>query len=197
MESIEDKKLLNILIAAKELFWKYGIKRVTVEEICREAKVSKMTFYKFFSNKKKLAEAIIDKVVGKSLKEFRELVESDKTFQEKIQQMLVMKLEGTKDISLEFINDLYKNKDLGLHLKMEEIGKESMQIFIDFLEDSKKKKLIRKEVRIEFILAYTNSVTQMMENPELLKVYEKPEDLIMESLNFLFYGILPINEQSN
>lgn len=41
-----------ILSAGKELFWKHGVKRVTVEEICVQASVSKMTFYKFFMNKR-------------------------------------------------------------------------------------------------------------------------------------------------
>ena len=44
-------KYLDIFKTAKDLFWKYGIKRVSIEEICKEAKVSKMTFYKFFPNK--------------------------------------------------------------------------------------------------------------------------------------------------
>ena len=49
--NISSKKYQDIKKKGKELFWKYGTKRVTVEEICREAGVSKMTYYKFFKNK--------------------------------------------------------------------------------------------------------------------------------------------------
>jgi AcrR family transcriptional regulator len=51
-----NKKFQSTVNKAKELFWKYGIKKVSIEEICAEAPVSKMTFYKFFKNKNDLAE---------------------------------------------------------------------------------------------------------------------------------------------
>jgi len=46
MNRSENQKYNQIIDTSKKLFWKYGIKRVTIEEICREAGVSKMTFYK-------------------------------------------------------------------------------------------------------------------------------------------------------
>ena len=49
-------KLQAILDAAKSLFWKHGIRRVTIEEICEVAGVSKMTYYKYFSNKTAIAK---------------------------------------------------------------------------------------------------------------------------------------------
>ena len=53
------KKQQQIIETAEELFFRHGIKRVTVEEICQKASVSKMTFYKYFANKNDLAEHII------------------------------------------------------------------------------------------------------------------------------------------
>ena len=61
--SIVSKKYKDIMSTGKDLFWKYGMKRVTVEEICKEANVSKMTFYKYFGNKYELALAIIKSMV--------------------------------------------------------------------------------------------------------------------------------------
>ncbi|MDA3905863.1 MAG: TetR/AcrR family transcriptional regulator, partial [Bacteroidales bacterium] len=100
-------KQQQILEAGKELFWKHGIKRVTIEEICKQAHVSKMTFYKFFDNKKALAIAILDNTVGAALIDYKELIDKkDCSFTDKINQMLKMKLEGTQDISQEFIMDI-------------------------------------------------------------------------------------------
>ncbi|MDH5400751.1 MAG: TetR/AcrR family transcriptional regulator, partial [Cyclobacteriaceae bacterium] len=56
----QNRKYQAIFETAKELFWKYGIRRVTIEEICKEAGVSKMTFYKFFPNKVALANTILE-----------------------------------------------------------------------------------------------------------------------------------------
>ena len=44
------KKEGDILRTAEDLFMQFGYDRVSVEEICREAKVSKVTFYKLLCN---------------------------------------------------------------------------------------------------------------------------------------------------
>jgi AcrR family transcriptional regulator len=182
-------KYQHLLIAGKELFWKHGIKRVSVEEICAQAKVSKMTFYKFFKNKKALVIAILENTVGVALENYKELIKQDYSFTDKVEQMLIMKLEGSKDISQEFILDIYKNPDLNLMPYMEEQGKKSLAITMDFLIDSQKKGHIRQDIKVEFILYYFNQMMTMTTDPNLISKYKKPQDLIMEATEFFFYGI--------
>jgi len=187
-------KYQDIFKTGKKLFWKYGIKRVTIEEICKEAGVSKMTFYKFFPNKIEFAKIILEVEMGESLRKFEQVVHGGLSFPEKIKQMLILKLEGIKDISIEFISDIYKNSDMGL-LQMIEIQKQkSLGLFVDFLTDSQKKGLIRKDIKIDFILYYFSQMSQMFDDKQLVSKYDHAQDLIMESMNFLFYGVLPHNE---
>ena len=187
-------KYQDIFKTGKELFWKHGIKRVTIEEICKEAGVSKMTFYKFFPNKIEFAKIIMEVEIGRSLKKFEQVVHGDLPFPEKVKQMFILKLEGTKDISIEFISDIYKNPDMGLQQLIEKKKQKSVGLFVDFLTDSQKKGLIRKDIKIDFILYYLNQTLQVFDDKQLVSKYDHPQDLIMESLNFLFYGILPHNE---
>ena len=63
----------QLLTTASDLFWKYGMKRVPIEEICKEANVSKMTFYKYFKNKNDLAKTIIDKMHEDAIQKYRSL----------------------------------------------------------------------------------------------------------------------------
>lgn len=190
-------KYAQIIETGKELFWKHGVKRVSIEEICREANVSKMTFYKFFPNKVELAKEIIRHVIGGSVKEFKELVDSNLSFTDKIKRIFAIKLEAIHDVSEEFIADLYKNQELGLHKVVEELGQQSMGVFVGFLKDSQEKGLIRKDIKIEFILAYQASLSQMMDNPQLMSLYNKTEDFVIESMNFMFYGVMPINQNKD
>ena len=60
-------KQKQILETSKELFWKFGFKRVTIEEICKEAGVSKMTFYKYYPNKIELVKGLMKRVLSESL----------------------------------------------------------------------------------------------------------------------------------
>ena len=187
-------KYQDIFKTGKELFWKYGIKRVTVEEICREAGVSKMTFYKFFPNKIEFAKIILEVEIGESLRKFEKVVHGGISFPEKVKQMLILKLEGTKDISIEFISDVYKNPDMGLLQVIEKQKQKSFGLFVDFLTDSQKNGLIRKDIKIDFILYYLNQILQMFDDKQLVSKYDHSQDLIMESMNFLFYGVLAHNE---
>ncbi|WP_372931944.1 TetR/AcrR family transcriptional regulator, partial [Mariniphaga sediminis] len=57
-ENKKSKKYLEIMKTARELFWKHGFRRVTIQEICEKAGVSKMTFYKHFPNKIDLAKTV-------------------------------------------------------------------------------------------------------------------------------------------
>ena len=41
----------EILEAAKELFFKHGFKRISIEDICNKADVSRRTFYVYYENK--------------------------------------------------------------------------------------------------------------------------------------------------
>ncbi len=188
--SEENSKYQQIILTAKDLFWKYGVKRVSVEEICREAGVSKMTFYKFFPNKKELAIAIIQRFVGNLAGEFKEMVKSKIPFEEKISKMFLIKYRATENISSEFITDVYKNPELEIHVYMEKIGGEVLKDFVAFLKDSQKKGLIRNDIKPEFILAYQNQLSNMMEDVELMKKYKEPSEFIMEAMRFLFYGII-------
>lgn len=187
-------KYQDIFKTGKELFWKYGIKRVTIEEICKEAGVSKMTFYKFFPNKIEFAKIILEVEFEGSLNKFEHIIHGDLSFPEKVKRMLILKLGGTKDISKEFISDIYKNPDMGLKQFIEKQKQKSLGLFVDFLTDSQKNGLIRKDIKIDFILYYLNQTSQVFDDKQLVSKYDHPQDLIMESMNFMFYGVLPRNE---
>ena len=78
--SSNSNKSQLIVETATDLFMRYGVKRVTVEEICQTAKISKMTFYKYFKNKKVLAEHIIYSILDYAQIEFDAIWNEVSTF---------------------------------------------------------------------------------------------------------------------
>ncbi|HKK81807.1 MAG TPA: TetR/AcrR family transcriptional regulator, partial [Prolixibacteraceae bacterium] len=105
--SKNNKKYNDIIEAAQKLFWKFGFKKVTIEEICREGNVSKMTFYKYFDNKVDVAKRVLDKVIGSASGQFKKLKNEAESAPELMEGMLKMKKEGVHDISKEFLADFY------------------------------------------------------------------------------------------
>lgn len=189
MTPTKQPKLIAISTKGKDLFWKYGIKRVSIEEICREAKVSKMTFYKFFPNKIALVHSILSEIYDESLNEFKDILASNIEFTEKMKQLFILKRKSAQGISIELLKDINQLQDDKLSLLIEEKGKESLNLFIDFLIESQKNKLMRSDIKIDFVLFQLNQMNLIFENPNLVNQYENPEELIMESMRFLFYGL--------
>jgi AcrR family transcriptional regulator len=185
------RKQQDIVQTAKDLFWKHGVSRVTMEEISDKADVSKMTLYKYYSNKKELALEVLKNEVGKAFTKFEQIIHSDLPFEEKLEQMFLMKLEGTKGISREFISDIYQNPKLGLYQYIEEQSRRSTELFRQFLEESQRQGLIRKDLKIPFVQHYMNHLTGLVTDQQLLDHYNNPQELIMESMRFMFYGLLP------
>ena len=191
-DEVINKKRSAILDKSKELFWKYGFRRVTIEEICREAKTSKMTFYRFFPNKLELARAVFDKVADEGLCDFRKIIQESTPPSEKIKKLLQIKLEGTNDISREFINDFYNNPELGLTNYIEKRTSVMWTEIIKLLKEGQVEGWIRKEINVEFLFIFLQKTNSILTDSELLKLYKSPQDLIMEIANMFIYGISPV-----
>lgn len=190
-----NKKYNDILNAAQKLFWKFGFKKVTIEEICREGNVSKMTFYKHFDNKTELAKKVLDKVVAKAIDDFTDLKNNAGSSAELIEGMLKMKKDGIHEISKEFLADFYTDTDLGL---AEYFQIKTGQVMVSMLADFKElqgRGLIRSDLNIQFYLYMANKLSAFMDDPYLLSLYANPEDLVMEFTNLFAFGMSPYNNE--
>ncbi len=189
-----NKKYIQIIKTAKTLFWKHGIKRVTIEEICATADVSKMTFYKFFTNKNILVRHILDRIFDESVSKYNSIMASDKNYKDKVSDLVVLKMESTKEISHEFLSDFYNLEDAGLKTYMQQKTEESLTIMMNDILIAQKNGDIRADIKPEFIMYFLNHLTAMSDDPSLRALYPDAQDMILELMNFYFYGILPRKE---
>lgn len=191
MAQRRSKKYEEILETARQLFWKHGYRRVTVEEICREAETSKMTFYRYFSNKLDLAKAVFDVVAEKGMHDFKAVLYGDTTPSEKLESMLRLKLEGTNEISNEFVSDFYNNEELGLKQYIEEKTQAFSKEVIEDIRIAQQKGWFRKDLKPEFFLYMSQKSIDLINDEYLKSLYNTPQDMIMEIVNFFLYGIAP------
>ncbi len=184
------KKHKDIVSTAKELFWKYGFKRVTIEEVCATAKVSKMTFYKFYPNKLELAKAVFDMVVDDGVERFKLLMGSDAPVSEKMRGMIQMKLEGTNDISREFLADFYANPELGLSAYIEEKTRVVWADVITIFREGQQKGWFRSDFKPELLLILAQKAAELVTDSKVVALYNKPQDLVLELTSLMTYGIV-------
>ena len=188
-EPVNSKKYHKILATARDLFWKHGFKRVSIEELCQAAGVSKMTFYKFFPNKVALAKTVFDREVGEGLTRFRNIVREDGPAPEKIRMIVEMKVQGTHNISREFLEDFYKDETLGLKAYVEE---KTRQAWTEILEDFRYAQAMgwfRSDLKPELLFYISQKMGELVTDENLLRMYDSPQALVLEFTNLMAYGI--------
>jgi len=189
-------KVKQIVKTGKELFWKYGIKRVTVEEVCEEAGVSKMTFYKYFENKLDLVKFILETIIDESIREYRDIMQLDIPFKEKVKKTLDLKLKGTTGISEEFYNDYIRNTNPEMVQFLHYHTQKSLELIMEDYIKAQKEGYIRSDMKPAFILYFLNHMFDMIKDPKLEGMYGNTQELIMEMTSFFFYGILPRDNEA-
>jgi AcrR family transcriptional regulator len=187
---MSNPKKKAIMATGKELFWKHGFRRVTVEEISSRAGVSKMTYYKFFSNKMELAKAVMDITMEEAIARYREIMESDIPFTEKVEKQVEMKMEGTLELSKEFVDDLMVHGEPELMEHMQKMTQQVLgMVYTDYTRAQQRGE-IREDVKPEFIIYFLNHIYEMLKDEQLLEMYGTANELAMELIRFFFYGIV-------
>ncbi|MFC2117009.1 TetR/AcrR family transcriptional regulator [Bacteroidota bacterium] len=197
MEEKGNIKFQQIVSTGKSLFWKFGINRVSIEEICREANVSKMTFYKHFRNKTELIKFILKKLTDEAWEKYYAIMKQNIPYNEKIKQTIELKMRGTSDLSSEFYIDFYKHADPELRNFLQELSNESLKkVKEDYLK-AQKEGNIRQDINLDFIYYFLNQIFfNLAKDDYLINLYPNPGDLIYELINFFFYGIMPRNNET-
>lgn len=92
-----------IVEAADRLIGRYGLKKMTMEDVAQEAGVSRRTVYGYFKNKQALALASIDRVVRMAQARMAEEAKAPEAPAERIYRMLVarvaVRIDGVRDIT--------------------------------------------------------------------------------------------------
>jgi len=193
---MNNPKKQQIITTARDLFWKYGFRRVSIEEICREANVSKMTFYKHFNNKDEIVKYIIDLITGIAMKKYREIMDNDIPFIKKVEKSIQLKMESSNEMSQEFFDDFHKNASPELREHFNKLVRANLQTIQNDYIKAQKKGDVRSDINPNFILYYLDKILEMAKDENLIRLYKSPPDLINELTRFFFYGILPRGKNS-
>lgn len=141
----------QIIEAARKLFYKYGFKRVSVDEIAREAKVTKRTLYMYFRSKEEILKYFINEEIQKMECMVRDIEEQNLGFLDTIHQVLYKLLK-------------YKNEHEFLNRIIEEIDVFNNPMLIENLKviDKKIQNYILQKLNIAIEKGYTK-----VEDPEV------------------------------
>ena len=135
----------QIIEAARQLFYKYGFKKVSMDEIAREAGVTKRTIYMYFSSKEELLKYFIEEEL-KNMKQIVEEIEKrkDLEFFESVNLGIYKLLKYKKE--KDFLNIIAKEGEiLKNEIILELIDKQIKEYIKEKLELAKSKGFIDYE----------------------------------------------------
>ena len=175
------KKRTQIIEAAKGLFTRYGFKRVTIEEICREASASKVTYYKYFRNKLELATAIRDDMLDSAFAAFDEIGALDIPFAEKIDRMTQWQLEFLAKTDNDFFHEM---------LAISDFRQEYRNRFLRNLESGRKTGEIRQDISLELVYLITEKLREIDADGSWKLVTQDYPEYVRQLRAVLFFGLL-------
>jgi AcrR family transcriptional regulator len=182
---------------AKELFLKYGFKKVTVDEICRKAHVSRKTYYTFYENKNALVLYIVDEISRQSLQDFSALIDGPGSFAEKMSKAMELKFEFSKSMSMEFIADIFDPTATEIMKYWKNVMQESMLLLMNFLKDGQLKGEMNPDLNLNFVLWFYSKMSDMLKAPEALSMFSNVEEFVKQVTQVLVFGIMPVEKVLN
>jgi len=95
---MKENKRQHIIEIGKEWLQSHSVDALRIETISKLSNVSKTTFYKHFSNKYDFIEVILKQEFESYVNEVLGIMDSSKTFEDKIRSTLVIRQEGLRTI---------------------------------------------------------------------------------------------------
>ncbi len=87
-----------LIEVAQDLFTRYGLKKVTIEEIAKNAHVSKATIYKNYKNKNEIFNKVVENEFKLLLSHIEEAVEKEKSTVDKLRAHLSTKITKLNEL---------------------------------------------------------------------------------------------------
>jgi len=183
-ERRREQKKKDILQAALSLFLKYGVQKVSVAEIAKEAAVSQVTIYNYFESKDNLVhEVIIFYTDTVWQKYYEEIFESDLSFSEKITKIIFEKKETAEEIHPDFYQYFMKEYANGISYMEKLYTEQVLPKFIELFNEGKAEGLVDPTLSNEAIIFYIQMFKEYFQRED---AYEKALP-ITEDLTKLFF----------
>ena len=172
------------------LFFQYGIKKISIEEICKFANVSKQTFKKHFKNKEDLVVRILQVLNKDSKTRIMKVINANIPIKEKLYQLILLKEEISQESSTKFNNDILTEKDSAICKLVKKNENDWKKRLRKFFKDCQEKNEIRNDINIDFMVFMIENLRRMFRDEQVQDIYPDFSDMTRELMSFFYYGFL-------
>ncbi|UNM96893.1 TetR/AcrR family transcriptional regulator [Ignatzschineria rhizosphaerae] len=190
MEPI-NKTEQTILQVSENLFSQHGWQRVSISEICDEAKVSRVTFYRYFKNKNALLKHIFLQKQERVTAHYATLLEESKNIEEVIKGIFSYQENALNQFfTPNVLKDFDQNQDPEL-IEFFQMQHERKYHFLDqFFSELQAKKIIDADYPTVLIHQYLKTMDHLMFNEVVQEAYgENKSTLRQDILKLIMFGL--------
>lgn len=196
----QNQNLLTVMTASKQqtiadtarhLFREHGFSAVSVGSICAEASVSRVTFYKYYSGKNALLQAIVTEQKNRVRAEFKNLLARQCSLREATEAVFALQKQSFEELySAAFLRDIEENTDLELERFFHELNEEKYAFMRGFFHTLQQRRLIQPDLPVELIDLFIRQADILMRHPQLAALYTAaPQKLPQDVLGLLLHGL--------
>jgi len=185
-----EEKQLEIVQKASEIFMKYGIKAVTMDDLARELSISKKTIYKYFDDKKDLVRSIVRAKTEYDVVTCNHLIHHSENAIDELIQISRMINENFGMIHSSVFFDLQKyHKDAWSILQDHKQQFVHEQIMAN-MKRGIQEELYRNNIKVDLVaFVYINTIDTVFEKIESSTIEYTVSEIFVEIIRFLIRGI--------
>ena len=181
----------RILTKAHELFMRYGIRSVSMDEIAAHLGMSKKTIYQFYADKEALVEGVIGIEIGHKEKECGLCRSNCENAVHEIFLSIENMQEMLSGMNTSLVYDLEKYHPKGFRKLTEYRDKFLYSLIKDNLERGKKEELYREDINTDILTKFRLHSVFLLFNPELFPQNKyKLAEVIEEITDNFLYGLV-------
>lgn len=180
----------RILKGAEELFFKFGIKSVTMDDIAKHLGISKKTIYQFYSDKNEIVETLMQYSLKQDECEFQQIQAESANMIDEVMKMMTHISSMFAKVNPNIFYDLQKYHPKAW-AQFKVFKQECMAKMIETsIERGKKEGLVRADINSKVLSRMRIEQVEMRLNPEIFPQTEfKIVDVQLALIDHFLHGI--------
>jgi len=180
-----------ILEKASELFIKFGIKSLTMDDVARELGISKKTIYAFVENKAELVKLTLTAYIDEERTQIEAILKISENAIDEMIQMVSYFFTQTREFNPSALNDLQKYYPETYTIYTEYRLNHILSLIAKNLEEGKKQGVYRKDVDADIVSKVYISSIDILVNQQLFPARKYAfTDIYKEYTNYHLRGIV-------
>ena len=185
-----------ILDAADRLLARYGYRKMTIDDLAKEAGIGKGTVYLHFASKEDVVLSSVDRIVRRLLERMETIIEADAAPEEKLRKMLIVRVMFRFDSVqhyTESISEVLRDLRAGLLERRGRYFEEEAKAFAAVLREGQRAAVFRRHEALataRMLITATNALLPFNLSTRELGKRSEVENSVSRMADLMLRGLL-------